>query len=216
MHRPRIKNWGAGGAGAGVGGPVRSAPYGPSPTLRQKSRAEGKTEFVCWGGGGGAGELGRKTVQELLVQFILKLNKRTRLLLVLTLPLPALAPDQTSFSQWREPLPTSSPPPRPPGPKGSAPVPTPSPTPTRSPSPSRLSEAPQSVTMAPLLSTPNSQRKGTDAGGLGVGGGGGDQEEQSLGRRPPPARQVKRHELLSTHLLCPRPPGEAALALADG
>ena len=51
VHRPRIKNWGAGGAGAGVGEPVRSAPYGPSPTLRQKSRAEGKTEFVCWGRG---------------------------------------------------------------------------------------------------------------------------------------------------------------------
>ena len=154
--------------GGRVGEPVGSAPYGLSPTLRQKSWAGGKTGFVrCGGGwgGGGAGELGRKTVQELLVQFILKLNNRARPLLVLTLPLPALDPAQRSFSQWREPLPVSSPPPRPPGPEGSAPVPTPSPTPTRSPPPSRLSEAPPSVTMAPLLSTPNSRRRGTDAAG---------------------------------------------------
>ena len=68
-----------------------------------------------------------------------KLNNRTRLLLILTLLLPALAPNQTSFSQWREPLPTSFPPPLPPGPEGSAPVPTRSPTPSRSPSLSRLS-----------------------------------------------------------------------------
>lgn len=169
MHRPRIKNWGAGGGTRGFGS-LRSFPYPKAKILGWRE------DWVCPLGWGVGGEGVQVSLVErrckLLVQFILKLNNRTRLLLVLTLPLPALAPDQMSFSQWREPLPISSSPPRPPGPKGSAPVPTPSPTPTRLPPPSRLSEAPPSVTMAPLLSTPNSQRKGTDAAGWGVGGWG--------------------------------------------
>lgn len=82
-----------------------------------------------------AGEVVEGGCKSYLYNLSSKLNNQTLLLILI---LPALAPNQASFSQWREPLSTSPASPLLPGPKGSASVPTPSPTPTRSPSLSRL------------------------------------------------------------------------------
>ena len=87
------------------GGPVHLAPNGTTPTLRQKLRMKGRVYVGAGEGAGVRGEVVEEWCKTNLYNLSLKLNNQTLLLLTL----PALAPNQASFSGWSRspPLPCS-------------------------------------------------------------------------------------------------------------